>query len=691
MKSTRTAFPRPASHQRLRRSLLLSALQRPLGNLRRSTLRQISPLLEGILGVPEETLDAMAVREVRRLARDKLASLPRSSAAELLRPYRQLRRLGEQLGLSEIDQGLLVILTWLKLDEAWKTLNDVLGELSGQQAASLLAGLLGVRPSEVQAALHPDGVLVRSGLLRKRKPVCTDLQGFYDILDGLDDYALRTARGWNTLMAQTFSRCDAEARCLRDFAWLGSPLEATIDVLRGSLEARHRGIHVLLYGAPGTGKTTLARVLAAAVEAELLGVPTEDEDAKGADGTMRFRWLAVGQRLLAGSTRRMFLFDEAEDVFLAHLEFLFRDTRSLHKGWINEMLESTTVPTIWTSNDLSGTDRAHLRRFTCILEVPSPPRSVRRRLLLDTLAGREIRPEWIDHVAEHEGVTPGEIAQLGTALRATPARGEAAETLLGSILREKLPALGAKPLRRAAGADGLQYDPAYLNTAPGAGRVIASLAGAARASVLLYGPPGTGKSELVRHLSRVLDRPLIVNQASDLISMWLGQTEKNIARAFSRAEREQAILFLDEADSFLRSREGAVRSWEVTQVNEVLVGMEAFDGIFIAATNLIDDLDPAAFRRFDLKVRFESLRLEQKIELVASLVDHTPSAAGITQRELSSRLARMDQLTLGDFRAAVRSLRLTASVIEAWDLLEALREEYRFKEGGRRQSIGFVN
>ncbi|MBI2969177.1 MAG: hypothetical protein HYY36_00355 [Gammaproteobacteria bacterium] len=117
------------------------------------------------------------------------------------------------------------------------------------------------------------------------------------------------------------------------------------------------------------------------------------------------------------------------------------------------------------------------------------------------------------------------------------------------------------------------------------------------------------------------------------------------------------------------------------------------------------DLDPAAFRRFDLKVRFDPLRLEQKLDLMALLASsargrsvcsngsETPPApwaddAGV--QAARARLARMDQLTLGDFRAALRSLELTGAAIEAESLLEALEEEYRFKEDGLRRPIGFV-
>ena len=76
---------------------------------------------------------------------------------------------------------------------------------------------------------------------------------------------------------------------------------------------------------------------------------------------------------------------------------------------------------------------------------------------------------------------------------------------------------------------------------------------------------------------------------------------------FTEAEAEGALLFLDEADSFLRDRTLARAEWAVTQVNELLQSMERFDGIFIAATNLMDSIDAAAMRRFTWKLEFKAL------------------------------------------------------------------------------------
>ena len=92
------------------------------------------------------------------------------------------------------------------------------------------------------------------------------------------------------------------------------------------------------------------------------------------------------------------------------------------------------------------------------------------------------------------------------------------------------------------------------------------------------------------------------------MSKYVGETEQNMAAHVPRGRRaEKAVLLLDEADSFLQDRRGAQRTYEVTEVNEMLQGMERFDGIFVCTTNLLDRIDQAALRRFTFKIRFMPL------------------------------------------------------------------------------------
>src|SRR5208283_6048351 len=94
-----------------------------------------------------------------------------------------------------------------------------------------------------------------------------------------------------------------------------------------------------------------------------------------------------------------------------------------------------------------------------------------------------------------------------------------------------------------------------------------------RGRLLFYGPPGSGKTALAHRLAQTLDRPLMVKRASDLVSKYLGDTETNLCAMFDEAAADEAILLLDEADSFLQDRALAQRQWEVTEVNELLTQM----------------------------------------------------------------------------------------------------------------------
>jgi len=203
-------------------------------------------------------------------------------------------------------------------------------------------------------------------------------------------------------------------------------------------------------------------------------------------------------------------------------------------------------------------------------------------------------------------------------------------------------------------------------------------------SLCLYGVPGTGKTSFAEHIAGRLDKPLIYRRASDLQSKWLGGTEKNLRAMFAEAQSENAVLLLDEADSFLFDRTRAEHSWERSQVNELLQGMERFEGIFIAATNLIDTLDKAALRRFAYKLEFLPLTREQRHRMMRSLTSQNVDEFAM------AKLDRMDGLTAGDFAVIARQQRLSNGPISTAKMLEQLEAELSLREPRRGRGIGFV-
>ncbi|MBV9881725.1 MAG: AAA family ATPase [Sphingomonadaceae bacterium] len=447
-----------------------------------------------------------------------------------------------------------------------------------------------------------------------------------------------------------------------DFAEHEEAFRLLVRLLGGALAGGAAGVNVLLYGPPGTGKTELARTLAAAAGAALYAVGEAGDGGEEPSRHDRLTALRRGQRLLARRGDSLLLFDEMEDM-IGGTSWVRGQARAPSKIFVNRLLETNEVPTIWTSNAIGGVDPAHLRRMSYILKMDYPSARARGRI--------------VARIAEAEGVTeaasglgrmlPAEEGATGvarSALRAAALAGGSAEDAAAvgrSLLLGLRGGRSRPPKPDGSGLDLSLYD-ADRPIAPLIER-IAARGAPTDVSLLLTGPPGTGKTALAALVAERLDRPLLVRRASDLLSKWVGETEGQIADAFAEARDRGAVLLFDEADSLLFDRAGAQRSWEVSQVNELLTWMDSHPLPFIAATNYPGRLDPAALRRFVFKLALGPLS--------------PPVAARAWTRffggDAPAALARVGGLTPGDFAVVARQLRYRdeAGPVEILALLEA--------------------
>ncbi len=173
------------------------------------------------------------------------------------------------------------------------------------------------------------------------------------------------------------------------------------------------------------------------------------------------------------------------------------------------------------------------------------------------------------------------------------------------------------------------------------------------------------------------------------MSKYVGETEQQMAAMFREAEGEKAVLLLDEADSFLQDRRGAQRTYEVTEVNEMLQGMERYNGIFVCTTNLLDRLDQAALRRFTFKIKFKPLTPEQREKMF--VVEALDGRAETLTDAIRQRLNKLDQLCPGDFAAVKRQVDILATPFAAEEFMEQLEAEHRIKPEVREaRGMGFV-
>ena len=189
-------------------------------------------------------------------------------------------------------------------------------------------------------------------------------------------------------------------------------------------------------------------------------------------------------------------------------------------------------------------------------------------------------------------------------------------------------------------------------------------------SLCLYGAPGTGKSAYARYIAKKLKLKVVEKKASDLMDKYIGNTEKNISKAFKEAEKEKAMLILDEADSFLRDRTKAQRSWEVTRVNELLTQMEHYKFPFVCTTNLMKDLDKASLRRFIFKVKYDYMTLEQVVEAFSYFFHHKVDIEDI--KELKA-------LAPGDFISVRNKASILGCLKDKSELISMLKAEISLK------------
>jgi SpoVK/Ycf46/Vps4 family AAA+-type ATPase len=361
------------------------------------------------------------------------------------------------------------------------------------------------------------------------------------------------------------------------------------------------------------------------------------------------------------------------------------------KAWVNQTLETNPVPTIWISNNIAQIDPAYLRRFQFHLELTNPPANVRETIVRKHLEGLQVSDAFVSKLAEKPTLTPAQIESASRFVRLTrEAIDEPVEALIESQLKRSDAALGIK--EAASGRPVVtHYDLSLLNieTQFPVARIITSLKQKQAGTLCFYGMPGTGKTALAEHIAQSIDRPLIIKRASDLVSKFVGETEQNMARMFDEAQREKAVLLLDEADSFLQNRGLAQRNYEVSEVNEMLQGMERFTSVFICTTNLMDRIDEAALRRFSFKIKFLALTTEQREKMFVTEA-LGGDAARITQRQ-KDRLKGLRLLAPGDFATVKRQWLLFDEPIDAEKFLDQLEREHNVKPDIRyERPMGFT-
>ena len=630
--------------------------------------------------------------------------------------------LANLLQFNRAERALLLYGTLARYQRDLRSLLVEFKVNNAPEAYAALADVAGVKAHEVAEALRAGSRLERIGMVENliSEHNITDLADLMKVSEKLPPVLMREYRDNNELMA-VFTRPSVRSElALNDFAFVKEDADVLVSLLKNAVAGKEQGVNVLLYGPPGTGKTELAKVVAQAAGLDLFEVEHADRDGNSLSGRDRYRSLQIAQVFLKGSQHSALLFDEVEDVFppisSEAAQLLARSDQmpapangSVNgKAWVNQILESNTVPTLWVTNRIEQIDPAFRRRFAYHLELRSPPPGAREDLVRKTLEGVKVSDAFVAKLTARKGLTP---AQIRTAVRfarlASAPEQKVDASAMSTLLSGGNPALMESLIERqlknadialgnkldAAGRKSVTtYDLAMLNVESRfeIPRIVEALKTRGHGALCFYGAPGTGKTALAEHIAKALDKPLIIKQASDLMSKYVGETEQNMAAMFKEAELEKAVLLLDEADSFLQDRRGAQRTYEVTEVNEMLQGMERHNGIFICTTNLLDSIDHAALRRFTFKIKFMPLTATQRETMFVT--EALAGDATLLTDELRTRLTKLTQICPGDFAAVKRQTDILDAIFSADEFMSQLEAEHRIKPEVREaRGMGFVH
>ncbi len=458
-------------------------------------------------------------------------------------------------------------------------------------------------------------------------------------------------------------------------------------------------VNIMLYGPPGTGKTTFARSLARQLGLKVWSV-NNDEELRG----MNRRAALVACLNLASRHKDSFvLVDEAEKV----LNTGFGGNQD--KGWLNTLLEKPGNRVIWITNYVHHINPAVRRRFSFSVYFGALGQNERRSLWEEIIARQRAEKyftkEQTDRLAKdyevpaaviQDAVKRAKVMRCGISEFASNVECSlrAYETFMRDGM-EKMSHAGQKGftpdgVTLDGSLDGLMERCLRADAAMRRAKDVKAELEGGCATMLFYGPPGTGKTALAHHIASTLGRECRVKRASDLLNCWVGGTEKNIAEAFREAEKEGAVLVIDEADTFLYSRNIAQRSWETTQVNEFLTQLEECRCFCVCTTNRLDELDSAALRRFSYKVKFTWAKPEQVMALYNALL--APLCKEAITPEVERELRQFTRLTPGDFHAVhgqFNSFMSGEATATHEAMIAALRREEQLKGKYASRSAGF--
>lgn len=624
-------------------------------------------------------------------ARDRiLQSLAEDVSVSAISESMELEQFNHLSRVFSLDSDETALLVALYTIATFDPLDDVARQWSINDSIRGLSLVTGIDRDTCREKLRPQARLQKYELVEESN---SRRGTFFELKDEVQNFI--SFAGKRSLHETMLDVETEKAFSLESFSIDSLRQDTVITLLKGKNNS-----NILLYGKEGSGKTEFAKAIAEAAGKKIYKYRQESESNRFRDDMFNLALLTAS----TDNTDSIILIDEADDLLStspAGFFSFFGSGAISSKSRINDILDNSHCTIIWIVNRVQQIDASTRRRFSFSVEFKAlPPMAIKSlaHQYLSNLTISDSLKESIVALSGNYGLAASSIRYLHDTISAVmdqqdPQNPETDEQILVRVrlLFESNTRLlnGTLPLRITTGPT---YSLDALNTSVAPEQIIQSVRRALQRMdesildgeylikkglrFLFHGESGTGKTELARYMAEELGKELLIKRASDILSPWVGVAEKNVATIFKDAEEKNAILLIDEADSFFYDRDKTTRSWERTLVNEFLTRMEEFDGILICITNAPSVLDKAVSRRFHEIVEFRPLTAEGISRL---LLRFYPNLV-FTENQLFD-LFLQGSITPGDFGSLKgRTIYLEEEAVTSEYIIESLCDLSRMRK-----------
>ncbi|MFC1719916.1 AAA family ATPase [Pseudomonadota bacterium] len=600
---------------------------------------------------------------------------------------RSVDELQQRCGLSDAERNLLLFGITVHENQLLNRLIDRCFPCSSPNVLfGVLAHLLDVTVREIQTALRSDSFLSRTGLLELETRITRSIDGRLDLGMGLPETFEVASGDWETIVRTCCIPLRSSSLTGGDFDYMSDEWALVSSYLKGCVKDQRLGANILIYGAPGVGKTQFARALICSSGLngyELVSASLQGHALNPAERNNRFR---QANEFLRNDSPCVLLVDEFDGML--DVDWRPPSLRLSHgvqtKATATQQIESNSVPTVWIANDVHILDPAIVRRFDIVIRFKNPPRTALHNILESKLGNSGLTAEWLDCASRSKQMTPGLVnvlARTADSLKTGGVGKERIASLMETSLRQK--SVRIEQTKPSA------FRTEFCNPSVEIETLISFLSKKTNARCLLHGATGGGKTAFAKHIAEILKVQPRMVRPSDLLAPYVGETEQNIATIFTTSDPDQHLIILDEIEGYTANRSNLRHNWQVSAVNELLGQLEAYEGRVIASTNLKEYMDPAIRRRFQLKVELLPLNTEQRRVLLEEvLLERGCTGKGQPLEELD--FSGLEGMTFGHIKNATEVAEfMSEASIEKFVAL--LKKEVESTNGRHQKPIGFIH